>query len=232
MKLLVIEDEYHLADLLATHLKKENYMVDIANDGEVGLYQALSGDYQLILLDIMLPHVDGFEILKELRENQVDCKVIMLSAKSELEDKLQGFTYGADDYITKPFHMEEVIARVNVQLRRSSQNTLIEYLEIGNLRLYIKKSRMYCTTSKEFIDISAKEFLLLEYMMQNKDLILSKEQLYQKVWGIDNDIESNNLEAYLSFIRKKLRIINANVVIKAIRGLGYRLEVSNEETKV
>lgn len=152
----------------------------------------------------------------------------MLTAKSELEDKLSGFNYGADDYLTKPFHMEELVARVNVQLRRDESKKIVNYLETGNLRLNLKSSTLLCTKTNESIEISCKEFLLLEYLMQNKDLIISKEQIYDKVWGIDNECESNNLEAYISFVRKKLKIIGSNVSIKAVRGLGYKLEVCDE----
>lgn len=118
VKVLIIEDEYNLADVIATRLKKENYMADIETDGEEGLYKALDGTYDLIVLDVMLPHMNGFEILKEIRENDTNLKVIMLTAKSELEDKLNGLSNGADDYVTKPFHVEELIARINIQLRK------------------------------------------------------------------------------------------------------------------
>ena len=231
MRILIVEDEKKLADVIASALKKEKYTVDISNDGESGLDNALSGIYNLIILDIMLPLVNGFEILKEIRENNIDTKVIMLSAKSELDDKLNGLTHGADDYITKPFHMEELIARINIQLRKNNSNMIYDYLEVGDLRLNLKTSNITCTTTLESIDIGLKEFLLLELLMQNKDIIISREQIYDKVWGIDNEIESNNLEAYLSFIRKKFKIIGTNVNIKALRGLGYKLEVNNEEVK-
>ena len=231
MKILIVEDEYSLADIVANRLRKENYVVDISSDGEDGLYNALNGFYNLVILDVMLPSMDGFEILKRIRDNNIDSKVIMLTAKSELDDKLNGFEVGADDYITKPFHIEEVIARVNAQLRKNSSKKISDYIEVGNLRLNLKKSSIRCTDTDESMEIGCKEFLLLEYLMQNKDIIISKEQIYDKVWGIDNEIESNNLEAYLSFIRKKLKIIGSNVSIKANRGLGYKLEVNDEEVK-
>ena len=231
MRILIVEDEYNLADVIASRLKKEKYLVDISLDGEDGLDNALSGMYNLIILDVMLPKMNGFDILKEVRENEIESKVIMMTAKSELEDKLNGFEYGADDYITKPFHIEELVARVNVQLRKNNSSKIKDYLEVGNLRLNLKTSSITCIENEESIDIGCKEFQLLEYLMQNKDLVISKDQIYNKIWGIDNDIESNNLEAYLSFIRKKLKLIDSNVTIKAIRGLGYRLEVNDEEIK-
>jgi len=231
MRILVVEDEQSLADVVASSLKKEKYLVDISNDGEDGLYNVLSGAYNLIILDVMLPGVNGFDILKEIRDNNIDVKVIMLTAKAELDDKLNGFSKGADDYITKPFHIEELIARVNVQLRKDSNKKFIEELEFGNLRLHLKNSMIECTDTGEIIEVGLKEFQLLEYLMQNKDIIVPKEQIYDKIWGIDNEIESNNLEAYLSFIRKKLKIIDCNVNIKAVRGLGYKLEVIDEKVK-
>ena len=231
MKVLIIEDEYNLADVIATRLKKENYQVKIEQDGEEGLYEALNGTYDLILLDVMLPSKNGFEILKEIREEEPDLRVIMLTAKSELEDKLNGLQTGADDYITKPFHMEELVARVNIQLRKSNQSQQKDYLEFGNIQLNIKNSTITCTTTGEVMEIGKKEYELLEYFMNNQNQIISKDQIYTKIWGMDNEIESNNLEVYLSFIRKKLRLIGANVTIKVNRGLGYKLEVYDEETK-
>ena len=230
MRVLVIEDEFSLAELISERLKKEHYLVDIETDGEEGLYSALNGTYDLIILDVMLPIMNGFEILKEIREEDNNLKVIMLTAKSEIEDKLNGFSRGADDYLTKPFHMEELVARVNLQLRKPNQGSN-DFLEVGNLRLNIKNSSITCTDTEESLEIGKKEFELLEYFMNNKGLIISKDQIYTKIWGIDNEIESNNLEAYLSFIRKKLKLIGCNVAIKVNRGLGYKLEVQNEEIK-
>ena len=232
MRVLIIEDEYNLADVIANRLKQENYLVDIETDGEEGLYTALNGTYDCIILDVMLPHKNGFEILKEIREEEEEnIKVIMLTAKSELEDKLNGFKKGADDYLTKPFHMEELVARVNIQLRKNNSKQVKDYLEVGNIRLNLKSSTITCIDTEETIEVGKKEYELLEYFFTNKNQIISKDQIYTKIWGIDNEIESNNLEAYLSFIRKKLKLIGANITIKANRGLGYKLEVNNEKTE-
>ena len=228
MRILVVEDEGRIADAISVRLKKEQYSVDVSNDGEEGLYNALSGIYNLVILDVMLPIKNGFEILKEIREEKIDTKVIMLTAKGELDDKLEGLTKGADDYITKPFHMEELVARVNIQLRKESTGTIKEYLEYGDLRLNIKKSTLSCTTTNESIEVGAKELLILEYFLENKEIVISKEQIYDKVWGIERDTESNNLEAYLSFIRKKLRSIGSTVNIKVLRNIGYKLEDKDE----
>ena len=225
MKILVVEDEFSLADIIATKLRKEKYNVDISLDGEEGLDKALSNIYDLIILDIMLPKVNGIEILNEIRNNNIDTKVIMLTAKSSLDDKLIGFENGANDYITKPFHIEELIARVNVQLRSNEKNINKDILKFGDIELSVRTSAITCTKNNESINISYKELMILEYLMNNSNQIISKEQIYDKIWVIDTDFESNNLEAYLSFVRKKLKIIDSDVTIKAIRGMGYKLEV-------
>ena len=229
MRILIVEDEMSLAELVANRLKKEKYIVDICNDGEEGLYNALMDIYDLILLDIMLPNVDGIEILKEIKKNNIKSKVIMLTAKSELEDKLLGFSEGANDYIPKPFHIDELVARVNAQLRIESvkDNTI----EFGDLILDLNSSDIINKDNNERINIINKEFQLLEYFMNNPNQVLSKEMIYDKVWGLENDSMSNNLEAYLSFIRKKLKIINSNVSIKSLRNLGYKMEYKDEGTK-
>ena len=225
MRVLIVEDEYNLAEIISTKLKNEKYDVDISIDGEDGLDKALSKIYDLIILDIMLPKVDGIEILKEIRENEIDTKVIMLTAKSSLDDKLVGFEYGANDYVTKPFHVEELIARANAQLRKNDKNTKRDIIEVGDIILNIRTSTITCNKNNESINISYKELMIIEYLMNNSNQIISKEQIYDKIWGMDTDFESNNLEAYLSFVRKKLKMIDSNVTIKAIRGMGYKLEV-------
>ena len=224
MKILVVEDEFNLADIIASKLREEKYDVDISLDGEDGLNNALSGIYDLIILDIMLPKIDGIEILKELRKNNVESKVIMLTSKSLLEDKLIGFKNGANDYITKPFHIEELIARVNVWIRNGDVNINKDILEFGDIELNIRTSTISCKKNNESINISYKELMILEYLMNNTNQIISKDQIYNKIWGFDTEFESNNLEVYLSFVRKKLKIIDSNVTIKSIRGMGYKLE--------
>lgn len=222
MKILIVEDEYKLADIIATKLKNEKYDADISTNGLDGLNNALTEIYDLIILDIMLPKINGIDILKELRKNNIESKIIMLTARSTIEDKLIGFENGANDYLTKPFHIDELIARVNVQLRSNINNNIIN---IGDIELNLKTSTIKCIKSNELINISYKELMILEYLMKNKNQIVSKEQIYDKIWGIDTDFESNNLEAYISFIRKKLKIIDSNITIKAVRGMGYKLEV-------
>lgn len=227
MRILVVEDEESLASLIAERLKKEKYSVDIALDGEDGEFNALTNVYNLIVLDVMLPFKDGFEILKSIRDNAISSKVIMLTAKGELDDKLTGLEGGADDYMTKPFHMDELVARVNVQLRGKKVKDN-QFLEYSDLVLNLKTSNISCKDTGENIDVSLKEFLLLEHFINNHDIIVSKDGIYDKVWGIDNTLESNNLEAYLSFIRRKLKVIGSKVTIKSYRGLGYKMEKNDE----
>ena len=227
MRILIVEDEFKIADVIASRLRKENYIVDVFDNGEAGLNNALTNIYDLIILDVMLPKVDGFKILEEIRREKINAKVIMLTAKSMIEDKLMGGNSGANDYLTKPFHIDELVARVNAQLRMDNVQVQKYYVEAGDLRLNIKNTTLICTTTNESIEVVCKEFMLLEYLMKNKNQVLQKEQLYEKIWGLDNESESNNLEAYLSFIRKKIKIIGSNVQIKAIRGIGYKLEVEN-----
>ena len=176
-------------------------------------------------------HKDCFDILKELREEEVESKIIMLTAKGELNDKINGFSLGANDYVPKPFHIEELMARVNAQLKNPVNIKKQNILEYGDLTLDVDKSMVTNTTNEENIELVCKEFQLLEYFIKNPEQILSREQIYDKVWGMENEIESNNLEAYLSFIRKKLKAIDSKVNIKSSRGLGYKLEFNNEKTK-
>ena len=226
MRILIVEDEFKIADVIASRLRKEQYVVDVFGDGEEGLDNALTNIYDLIILDVMLPKVNGFKILEEIRKEKIDSKVIMLTAKSMLEDKLTGFNNGANDYLTKPFHIDELVARVNAQLRVNNNQVIKDYIEAGDLKLNIKTTTLSCITTNESIEVVCKEFLLIEYLMRNANQVISKEQIYDKVWGLDNEIESNNLEAYISFIRKKIKAIESKVQIKAVRGLGYKLEVN------
>ena len=222
MRILIVEDEEKLARLVADRLKRDHYTVDISNDGEDGLYNALSGMYDLIILDIMLPKKDGIEILKELRKENKEVKVIMLTAKAELEDRLLGFGSGANDYVPKPFHIDELAARVNAQLNIGK--AVERVLEYGDIILDYETSKVRCTNGGEDVSINNKEFQLLEYFMMNPNQVLSKEMIFDRVWGMDNDSMSNNLEAYISFVRKKLKAIDADVTVKAVRNMGYKIE--------
>lgn len=229
MKILIIEDEYNLADAISSMLTSKKYIVNIATDGEKGLYEALTDVYDLILLDVMLPHKNGFEILKELKHEKISAKVIMLTAKSTIDDKMNGFNNGADDYITKPFHMDELLARVNIQLRKNGINN--DILQYDDIELNIKKLTLKNITNNQEVSVIGKEFQLIELLIRNKDIVLSKEQIFNKIWGYDSECEINTLEAYISFLRKKLKLLNSKVSIKVIRNMGYKLEVKNEKIK-
>lgn len=231
MKILIIEDEASLADIIAARLRLENYTADICHNGDDGLYSALSGVYDLIILDVMLPGTGGFEILHELRREKISSRVIMLTARSMLEDRLTGLEGGANDYITKPFHMDELVARVNIQLRDPAEFKRRNILACGDIELDTSKSLLIRPGTGEQVGLVRKEFQLLEYFMSNPGQILSREQIYDRVWGMDSESGSNNLEAYLSFLRKKLRAVGSGVKIKAVRGLGYRMEVTDAATE-
>ena len=226
MKVLIIEDQYSLADAISETLKKENFLVKLVTDGEDGEDEALTNVYDLILLDVMLPHKDGFEILKELRREKIETPVIMLTAKSEIYDKLNGLENGADDYITKPFHMKELVARIKVILKRNTKVEDINVLEFGNLKFHTKTGEMSCEENK--ITINGKELELLETFLINKNQVMNREILANKIWGYDSEAEYNNVEVYISFLRKKLRLLKSNIKIKAIRGIGYKMEVEDD----
>lgn len=228
MKVLIVEDEYNLADVIKERLEKEKLTVDIVEDGEEGYYYASTNTYDLIILDVMLPNMSGFQILNKLRTDNINSKIIMLTARSTIEDKLNGLENGTDDYLTKPFHMDELVARVNIQLKRNVNNNNLSF---GDLVLNTTTLKVTCAKTNEVVELIKKEFQLLEYFINNPNQVLSKEQIYDRVWGIENEIESNNLEAYLSFIRRKLRVIESKVVIKSVRGIGYKIEYGNKEIK-
>ena len=220
MRIIIIEDEYNLADAIGTMLKQEKYEVDIFTNGKKGLEEVLTGVYDLLILDVMLPIINGFEILKEMKKEKIDTKVIMLTAKNTIDDKMFCFNNGVDDYLTKPFHMDELLARVNIQLRKNIDNSILEY---GNTKLDIKKMILFNEQKDLSISIIGKEFLVLELLMNNINQVLEKEMIFNKIWGYDTESDINSLEVYMSFIRKKLKIINSNISIKTIRNIGYKL---------
>lgn len=230
MKILIIEDEYNLADAISSMLKSKKYSVEIRTDGESGLDEALTDIYDLIILDVMLPHKNGFEILKELRQENINSKILMLTAKNTIDDKMIGFNNGADDYLTKPFHMEELVARVNVQLRKNN-NTSLDIIELGDIILNIKSMELCNKSEDHKVKIIGKEFQLLELLMNNANRVMEKEQLFVKIWGYDAECDINTLEAYISFIRKKLKLVKSKINLKAIRNMGYVLEVEDEKVK-
>ena len=226
MNILIIEDEYSLADAVAETLKSENFSVTIKTNGEDGEDEALTENYDLILLDVMLPKKNGFDILKYLRQEKIRTPIIMLTAKAEIDDKLNGLEHGADDYITKPFAMRELMARVKAVLKRSNNMENTDLLEYGDLVLDLKNAKLKCKDNE--IQVSGKEFEILEYMLLNKNQIASRENILEKIWGYESEAEYNNVEVYITFIRRKLKLIDSKVNIKAVRGIGYKLEVKND----
>lgn len=223
MRVLIIEDEYSLADAIAETLKKEKFTVDIVTDGEEGENEALTNIYDIILLDVMLPNKNGFQILENLRKEKINTPIIMLTAKSEISDKLNGLENGADDYITKPFHMRELLARIRIILKRKANIQDTNILEYNDLILNVGTGKMTCRENE--ISINGKELELLEILILNKTQIMNREILANKIWGYNSEAEYNNVEVYVSFLRRKLKILKSNVKIKAVRGIGYKMEV-------
>lgn len=227
MNILIIEDEYSLADAVRESLKKEGFNAVIKPNGLDGEYEALTDTYDLILLDVMLPGKNGFDILKTIREEGIKTPVIMLTAKSQMSDKLNGLENGADDYITKPFSVRELIARVKIALKRTHEIEDTNRLSFGDITLDTKTAKLTCTD--EEIQISGKELALLEQLLINQNQISSRETIAQKIWGYDSEAEYNNVEVYITFLRRKLNLIHSTVKIKSVRGLGYKLEKDNDK---
>ena len=226
MKVLIIEDEYSLADAIRESLEKEHLDVTIVTNGLDGEEEALTNLYDLVLLDIMLPKKNGFEILETLKEEKIKAPIIILTAKSELDDKLNGLENGADDYITKPFHMKELLARVKIVLKRTNNIEDTNSLTYKDLTLDLSSGKLICNDKD--ISINGKELNLIEMLLINKEQIIEKDVLTDKIWGYDNEAEYNNVEVYISFLRKKLNLLNSQVKISTIRGLGYKLEAKND----
>ncbi len=226
MRLLIVEDEAGLADTLQEILRDERYEADVASDGEEGYYMGKSGIYDMIILDGMLPKMDGYDILKKWRAEKISVPVLMLTARSELGDKLKGLNLGADDYLTKPFEMEELLARIRVVLRRQGELNM-DLLEYGDLQLELTSGMLKNQVNEETVQLGKKEFQLLELFMRSKKQIVTREQIVEKLWGYDCEAEYNNVEVYISFTRRKLKFIHAKTVIRAVRGVGYRLEGEN-----
>ena len=227
MRLLVIEDETALSEVIRAAFTDEKFEVDLAEDGETGYLLGSSGMYDAIILDGMLPEMDGYDVLRKWRQGQIHTPVLMLTARSELEDKLKGLGLGADDYLTKPFDMEELVARIRVITRRQGA-VQIDYLELEDLRLNLDSGVIVNTETQQEVRLGKKEFQLLELFMRNSGQTLRREQIAEKLWVYDCEAEYNNVEVYISFTRRKLKYIESRVLIKAGRGIGYRLEKRND----
>ncbi len=220
MRLLLVEDERRMAQALCEILRLEKYDVDHCADGLEGLYAIETGAYDLIILDVMLPHKNGFEIAKEARKKGIKTPILMLTAKGELDDKVTGLDCGADDYLTKPFMTKELLARLRA-LGRRTINTADGALTFEDIALNTDASTLVC--GENSVRLSEKEFRILEYLIANQGQILTWEQLAVKIWGYESDAEYNNVEVYMSFARKKLNFVKAKTEIKAVRGIGYEL---------
>ncbi|MCI8835392.1 MAG: response regulator transcription factor [Ruminococcus sp.] len=222
MRLLLIEDEKRMAQALCEILRLEKYEVDYCADGLQGLAAMESLIYDLIILDVMLPGMNGFEIAKRARKEGIHTPILMLTAKAELEDKVTGLDSGADDYLTKPFMTKELLARLRA-LSRRSVNSPDGTLAYGDIVLDTDTLTLSCTTTDQSVRLSEKEYRILEYLIVNQGRILTREQFAVKIWGFENEAEYNKVEVYMSFTRKKLSFVEAKTEIKAIRGIGYEL---------
>ena len=222
MRILMVEDEKYMAEAIAQVLKKNNYSVDLVYNGEDGLDYGLSGIYDIIILDIMLPKMDGINVLKELRKNNIQTPVILLTAKGETEDKVNGLDSGADDYLAKPFYTDELLARLRALGRRNTELIKDGILKYGDIKLNPYTLQVECG-SKE-IELTLKESQLLELLIKRNGMIASKENIIEKLWGYDTDAEDNRVEIHVSLLRKKLAQLDSSVYIHTIRGAGYVLK--------
>ncbi len=222
MRILMVEDERYIAEAVAQVLKKNNYSVDIEYNGEAGLDSGLSGIYDIIILDIMLPKMDGISILKELRRNGIETPVILLTARGETEDKVRGLDSGADDYLAKPFHTDELLARLRALGRRKAELLNDGKLKYGDLELNPITLQLGCGDKEK--KLTLKESQLLELMIKRNTMIISKEIIIEKLWGYDTDAEDSRVEIHVSLLRKKLAQLESDVSICTIRGAGYVLK--------
>ena len=223
MRVLIVEDEVRLASTLQDLLELNGYTADISHDGESGLDNALSGIYDVVLLDVMLPKLDGFTVLRRLRAAGNATPVLMLTARSELGDRVEGLDCGADYYLTKPFEPKELLACIRALTRRQPELRNTDMLEYGDLKL--EKNSFTLSCGDHSLRLSRKEFDMMEMLMLNRELVITKENLLLKIWGYESDAEDNNVEVYISFLRKKLRALHSAVQIRSIRNAGYYLEV-------
>lgn len=223
MRILIIEDDEVLANAMAEVLENEKFEVNIETEGEKGQDEALTNIYDLMILDVMLPGKNGFDILKTLKKEKIKAPIIIVTAKYEIEDKLNGLENGADDYITKPFHIKELLARVKLSIRRKNDIEDTNLLKFEDLMLDKDSGILSC--DEKNIQISGKELNLMEFLLINRNKTIDRETIANKIWGFDSDSDYNNVEVYISFLRKKLKLLKTIVKINTVRGLGYKLEV-------
>ena len=221
MKILIIEDEKALADSLKSLLVGKGFEVELAYDGETGAEYAMLGVYDLLILDVMIPNLNGYQVARQVRARRCTTPILMLTAKSEIQDRIEGLNAGADYYLTKPFDSRELLACINALLRR--QGTQVDELTYGNTSLDLASGMLVC--GEKTIRLTAREFDVMRFLLQAQGRILSKEILLSRIWGYESNAVENHVEVYVGFLRKKLERIESNIRIEAIRRLGYHLEV-------
>ncbi len=225
MKILVIEDEKLLADSICNLLESKGFETEAVYDGKSGKDYAELGIYDLLILDVMMPEMDGYEVARHVRAHRCTTPILMLTAKSSIEDRIEGLNAGADYYLTKPFDSRELLACVNALLRR--QGAQVNELKFGNTCLDLESGKLIC--GKKNVRLSAREFDIMRFLMQAKENNVSKETLLTKVWGYDSNAVENHVEVYVGFLRKKLLSIGSDIRIEAIRRLGYHLEADSND---
>ena len=221
MQILIVEDEHSLSDAIAQLLRDQHYEVDCVYDGRSGLEYARAGHYDLIILDVMLPQMDGFEVVKTMRREKISTPVLILTARENISDKITGLDCGADDYMTKPFDYDELFARIRALTRRVGEVVLNE-ITYGDLTLDLERAELRC--GEKAVHLGYKEFAIMQRFMQHPQISISKEELIVSVWGSDSDAGEHNVEVYISFRRKKLAFLGSRVQIYTLRRIGYRLE--------
>lgn len=224
MRILVVEDEKYLNEAIVHLLKKNNYTVDSVLDGEDGYDYIMSDIYDIVILDVMLPSMNGFEILEAVRKEGNKATILMLTAKSQIEDRVQGLDYGADDYLTKPFANEELLARLRALGRRKDKILAKETTKIGDITY--NKNKLELSSGTKSVTLTHLEYELFDLLMSRLGMKTPKEMIITKLWGYDTDAVDNNVEVYISFLRKKMKYVSKNVVIKTTRNVGYSIEVS------
>ncbi|WP_298029917.1 response regulator transcription factor [uncultured Dysosmobacter sp.] len=222
MRVLVVEDETRLASTLQDLLELNGYTADVCHDGEAGLDNAATGIYDVVILDVMLPKMDGFTVLRRLRQEKNATPVLLLTARSEVSDRVEGLDLGADYYLTKPFEPKELLACVRALTRRQPELRDADALSYGDLKLDRASFALSC--GDRSVRLSRKEFDMMELLMRNREMVITKESLLVKIWGYESDAEDNNVEVYISFLRRKLAHLRSQVRIKTIRMVGYCLE--------
>ena len=225
MRILVVEDEVNLNDIIVKKLKLEHYGVDSCFDGKEALDYIFSAEYDVIPLDIMLPKLDGFEVLKKIRNKNIKTPVLLLTARDGIEDRVQGLDFGADDYLVKPFAFDELLARIRVLLRRNTDNAS-NIFTLSNLTVNCNSHEVFRDNTS--IKLSTREFTILEYMIRNKEKVLSREKIEQHIWDYNYEGGTNVVDVYIRYLRKKIDDNFSPKLIHTIRGIGYILKVENE----